>query len=164
MNNLTFRRRGNGADLRLLTLVASGAFCVQIGVSPAQAQVSEADDGTKLVSMCSPNTKCYRVEIKNVSSATVMSTDIIRNSTDGACEKTSIKVKQNSTGNNSVPNKEVAPYIYADLSSKCAYEVKYNVTNGCTGDTRARIKAGKQPSKILLDKHCGTLATTKRYE
>ena len=127
----------------------------------AAAQVEDGENYTKTVNLCSGS--CYEVKIKNASSATVMSTDIIRNSTGGKCDKDSIKVKQNNTGNNAVPNSEIEPYIIATLGTKCAYEIKFNVSNGCTGDTRARIKEGKRPTKVLLDKNCGTLKTIKNY-
>lgn len=131
----------------------------------ALAQVESSEDGKKLVDFCSATegANCYIVNIKNASSATVMSTVIDQNSTGGVCNKSSIRVKDSNTGNNSVPNKEIKEYVQATLNSACAYEIKYNVTKGCTGDTRARIKSGKTPTVVGLDKNCGTLKTYKNY-
>jgi hypothetical protein len=145
---------------RLFWMLQSGILLAVTTALPVAAQITP-----KEVDLCTgvSGGSCYTVEIKNVSSATVMSTDFIRNSTDGKCEKDKVKVKKNDTGNNAVPNKEVTPYIEAKLNSKCAYEIKFNVTNGCTGDTRARIKAGKKPIRVALDKNCGTLETIKHY-
>ena len=153
---LTARQR----NLRLFWMLQSGILLAATTALPVAAQVTP-----KEVDLCTgvKGGSCYTVDIKNVSSATVMSTDVIRNSTDGKCEKDKVKVKSNDTGNNAVPNKEVTPYIIAKLNSKCAYEIKFNVTNGCTGDTRARIKAGKKPIRVSLDKNCGTLKTIKHY-
>ena len=151
---------------RHVTAILSGALILTaLSAAPSAAQVTDRPDGAKAIDFCSgvKGAKCYVVEIKNVSSATVQSTDFDQNSTDGACTKKSINVKMNYTGNNSMPNNTVAPYIYATFNSKCAYEVKYNVTNGCVGDTRARVKVNKKPIRISLDKDCGTLKTIKRY-
>ena len=142
-----------------------GWVCLALISPTSMAQVDEAPDGTKLVDFCSgaEDEICYTVKIKNASSATVMSTVIDQNRTDGACEKTSVRVQKSNTGNNSVSNKEIQEYIRASFNADCAYEVKYNVTNGCAGDTRARIKAGKSPETVGLDKNCGTLQTYKKY-
>ena len=149
----------------LYTLYATAAGWIFVLGAPAFAQVDDRDDGTKGVDFCAGVTDadCYTLQIKNVSSATVQSTDIDQNSTNGLCTKKQIKVKQNVTGNNSLPNNSIGPYLYAELNANCAYEVKFNVTDGCAGDTRARIKAGKQPEKAFLDKDCGSLVTVKKY-
>ena len=149
----------------LATASAIGLMGVILIAPNALAQVETSDDGKKLVDFCSAieGADCYTVNIKNASSATVMSTVIDQNSTDGACSKSSIRVKDSNTGNNSVPNKEIQEYVQATLNNACAYEIKYNVTKGCTGDTRARIKSGKEPTVVGLDKNCGTLETYKNY-
>lgn len=157
LKNCSAKRVAAGAAF-VLTAAAFVAF-------PSVAQVSETADGAKLVDFCTgvEGAACYTVEIKNASSATVQSTDIDQNSTGGVCTKSSIKVKKNITGNNSMPNNTIGPYIYAKLNEHCAFEVKFNVTSGCVGDTRARIKAGKRPESVMLDKDCGTLKTIKHY-
>lgn len=131
----------------------------------ALAQVETGAEGLKLVDFCSSieGADCYTVNIKNASSATAMSTVIDQNKTSGECEKSSIRVKNTKVGSNAIPNKDVKEYIRLTLNSACAYEVKFNVTNGCTGDTRARIKAGKTPTVVGLDKNCGSLETYKNY-
>ncbi|MEO1188671.1 MAG: hypothetical protein AAFW60_06330 [Pseudomonadota bacterium] len=169
--NLEVRNEAQKAFRRNLMMVATsvvvgfGFVLIAPASDPAFAQVSDRGDGSKQIDFCSgvAGASCYEVEIKNVSSATVMSTDFDQNSTDGACTKTSIKVKARDTGNNAKQNGDVPPYIYANLNSKCAYEVKYNVTDGCIGDTRARIKVNKKPKRVMLDKDCGTLKTIKKY-
>lgn len=148
-----------------LSACAIVVMAVVIIAPNALAQVEEDEFGVKLVDYCSEieSATCYTVRIKNASSATVLSTVIDQNSTGGTCEKSSIRVKKSNIGNNAAPNKEIQEYILATLNKACAYEVKYNVTNGCTGDTRARIKSGKAPSVVGLDKNCGTLQTYKNY-
>ncbi|MEM1148512.1 MAG: hypothetical protein AAGH49_12020 [Pseudomonadota bacterium] len=157
---MTSRRLKWSMGLMAACLFGAAAFS-----APAMAQVDESEDGVKLIDFCSDveGGKCYTVNIKNASSATVMSTVIDQNSTGGVCSKSSIRVKDSNVGNNSIPNKEIQEYVRATLNSTCAYEVKYNVTKGCTGDTRARVKAGKTPATIGLDKNCGTLKTYKNY-
>ena len=162
-NSLSSHRSG---ALKSSPTIVLGLICFALISPTALAQTESTEDGKKLVEFCQAeaNADCYTVRIKNASSATVVSTVIDQNSTDGACEKQSVRVKQNNTGNNSVPNKEIQEYIRATFDPACAYEVKYNVTNGCTGDTRARIKAGKEPAIVGLDKNCGSLKTYKNYD
>ena len=150
---------------RSVSTLLMGAICLALLSPQSVAQVEENEFGVKLVDYCSEieGATCYTVRIKNASSATVLSTVIDQNSTGGTCEKSSVRVKKSNIGNNAAPNKEIQEYILATLNKACAYEVKYNVTNGCTGDTRARIKSGKAPSVVGLDKNCGTLQTYKNY-
>lgn len=149
----------------VIAALALGICATAFWAVPAVAQVSDDPSGKKLVDFCAnvTNEDCYVVEIKNASSATVMSTVIDQNLTGGVCEKDSVRVQKNVTGNNIPKNSEIDAYIYATLNPACAYEVKFNVSNGCTGDTRARVKSGKKPATILLDKNCGTLKTIKNY-
>ncbi|MEL7031759.1 MAG: hypothetical protein AAGL97_05465 [Pseudomonadota bacterium] len=161
------KNTATGFARRPLVKLTSAMVFVLLTAGPGLAQVTERDDGSdaKVINFCTgvSDADCYVVQIKNVSSATVMSTDFHQNATGGACEKDKIKVKDSVTGNNSMPNGTLQPYVYASFNANCAYEVKFNVTHGCEGDTRARVKVNKKPAKILLDKDCGTLKTIKNY-
>jgi hypothetical protein len=121
-----------------------------------------------VIKFCDIDTEdaCMLAALKNRSSATVLSVDIVQkhiHREKGSCTGEERKITRNMTGgwNN---GKQLRIHVY----EHCRYKVTFNTTGTCSGDKTGQFSAENLENKrrqMTLDGACGSLSTrTSRAE